>query len=156
MRIRISASSAIALICLLVFAGCGSSASDHIPAGPKGTVSGKVFINDKPAPAGTTVVFTHSKVGVPATGLVAPDGSYSLEMIDTMQIPTGLYKITVYPPAQQQMSEAEYEQYMSGEGKVSELQVSNQIPHQYLRTETSPLKYEVKEGANTFDVKITK
>lgn len=138
--------------------GCGSGGSSaYIPSGDKGTVSGKVLLNDKPVPAGTSVQFTHTKVAVPAVSTVAADGSYSLEMIDTLQIPIGLYRITVQPPAQRAMSEAEYEAFMAKgtDGREQSVDASTAIPSQYLRIETTPLKYEVKAGENTYDIKLT-
>ena len=145
---------------VLSISGCGGAGkTSYTPDGmAKGSVSGKVLLGDKPLTGGT-VIFTHAnaKVAVPATSAIAADGSYSLEMIDTLQIPVGLYKITVQAAGQAAMSEAEYEAFMAKgmDGSVKEAGASA-IPAQYQRPETTTLKYEVKEGENKNDVKLTK
>lgn len=148
------------LLGILAMAGCGGGGkTSYAPEGmAKGSVSGKVFLGDQPLKDGT-VIFTHSnaKVSVPAVSKIGADGSYSLELVDTLQIPVGLYKITIQAGGKPAMSEAEYEAFMAkgADGSVSDAAASA-IPALYLRPETTTLKYEVKEGENKYDVKIPK
>lgn len=159
-RQRMSIGVGLLLASLTAISGCGSGAPSPIPAGPKGSVSGVVQLNGKPVPAGCSVTFTNEKVNVPAMATTAADGSYSLEIMGTLQIPVGLYKVTVKSPQKPPMTDAEYEQYMQEQqkGSVDKLKAdadSSAIPIMYANTGTTSLKFEIKAGSNTYDIKLT-
>ncbi len=130
--------------------GCGKEPSHKID-GPKGTVRGKVELDGKPISGGAHINFTHQKLGLVASSPVTADGSYSLEMLDTMQIPVGIYKVAVTPPAVPAMSPEEAMK-LNVEGKLND--TASPIPAKYLRTDESPIKYEVKEGENKYTVEL--
>jgi hypothetical protein len=142
---------------VMSMSGCGSSSST-IPGGPKGTVSGKVKMEGGQLPEGCSLTFTHAKLSLPAISRIASDGSYTLEMLDSLQIPVGLYRVTIQASQGPVMSEAEYEAMMQKPitGEVNESPLDSAVPPQYRNVETTPLKFEVKEGANTIDIKLTK
>lgn len=144
----------VALLGIVTFSltGCsGGSSGSPIPVGPKGTVSGVVTLDGKQIQGGALVTFTHQKLGLVASSKVADDGAYQLEMIDTMQIPTGIYKISVVPPGKPTLSPEEAMK-LDVEGKLKE--EASVIPTKYMRSEESPLKYEVKEGENKHNVEM--
>ncbi len=134
----------------LLSVGCGKEPANKI-AGPKGTVSGTVMLDGKPVSGGAHVNFTHQKLALVASSPVAADGSYSLELLDTMQLPVGIYKVAVTPPAKAAMSPEEAMK-LQAEGKLTE--DTSPIPTKYFRADDSPIKYEVKEGENKFPIEL--
>lgn len=75
--------------------GCGSKT----PPGPA-TVRGKVTFNGRPV-AGGLVVFTpdpqRGGSGKPARSETAADGSFSLTLGDSLEIPPGWYRVSLAP-----------------------------------------------------------
>lgn len=134
----------------LLSIGCGKESSLKID-GPKGTVGGTVVLDGKPITGGAHINFTHQKLGVVASSPVSADGTYALEMLDTMQIPVGIYKVAVTPPAAPAISPEEAMK-LAVEGKLNN--TASPIPTKYLRTDESPIKYEVKEGENKYTVEL--
>jgi hypothetical protein len=141
---------------LLVFSGCGGGYS-----GPTGTVSGTVTLDGQPVPQGCAVSFL-SVEGYGATGEVGADGSYQLEVIQgggtSNDIPVAAYQVAVLPPEEPEMSEAEYEKAMEASGSDEapvEEEAEEVIPWKYQAEDSSELTFEVKEGANTYDIKLT-
>jgi hypothetical protein len=132
-------------------AGCG----DKKPVrGPTGTVSGKVTLNGKPAPAGCTVVFMQQEKTVPASGVVGADGAYSVS-----NALVGASKISVSPPAKASAAadpsnpEA-YKAVMMGKGGKGSAETKPAIPAKYGSFETSGLTFTVKEGSNSHDIEL--
>ncbi len=130
--------------------GCGKESATKV-AGPKGTVSGSVTLDGKPISGGAHVNFTHQKLALVASSPVAADGTYSLELLDTMQLPVGVYKVVVTPPAKPALSPEEAMK-LQNEGKLND--DKSPIPAKYMRADESPIKYEVKEGENKFVVEL--
>ena len=142
---------------LVVAAGCGGGVG--LPEGETGTVSGKITFDGKPIPAGSLVTFANEKHGFIATGTVAADGTYSLQMRGGPDILAGAYRVAVTPPtsAQPEMSQAEYDKMMTEGGKPPEPKKVSEIPKKYQAPEGSGLTYEVKAGENTgADFELTK
>ncbi len=140
--------------CLATLVGCEGGAT-----GPTGTVSGKVTYNDSPVAAGCRVTFSHDETSKAATGEVGGDGSYSLKMAGESGIPVGSYTITVGPPAGADASPDDPEAYAAAmekpDGAAEETDGKPSFPDKYLTTATTTLTFTVKEGDNTFDVKMT-
>lgn len=136
---------------LLALAGCGGGGL----AGPTGTVTGKVTHNGQPVPAGCSVTFIHQETSTPASGLISADGSYALTMRGEKRVLAGEYKVSVSPPASNEQVDENsegYEATMTGGGAATTVTVP--FPDKYLLAETSGLTFTVKEGSNTFDVKM--
>lgn len=134
---------------LSCFLGCGES------IGPNGSVSGTAKMKGENLKAGTQLIFTGEK-GAIATGTVAEDGTYVLKIIGAAspeKIPAGNYKVAVTPStAGAAMSDAEYEAMMNSGGKPPETKKDNSIPPKYRSAQTSGLSFEVKTGANTYNI----
>ncbi len=138
----------IALAILSVSVGCNSR-------GTSGTLSGTAKINGNNLKAGSLVTFTAEK-GTIATGLVAADGTYKLQIIGEktpQQIPIGQYKIAIASPADSEaMTDEQYEAMMNSGGKPPEVKKDGSIPEKYRSGQTSGLTFEIKEGTNTYDI----
>ncbi len=127
---------ALATLLLLIPLGCGRS-------GPEmAAVSGRVIYQGKPVPKGTIAFKPVAPNGRTATGVIGPDGSYTLqteEAGDGAQL--GEYRVTIsarddvildYTPAQP-------------------VPPKLLAPAQYENPETSGLKKTVVRGSNVFD-----
>ncbi|NLX96862.1 MAG: hypothetical protein GXY83_11855 [Rhodopirellula sp.] len=139
---------------LALCAGCGSGGE----SGPTGTVSGTVTFNGQPVPPGTTVAFI-SDEGQTAAGLVEEDGEYQLSIGGKgSSIPAVAYRVTVSPPAEEELSEAEYDAMMqaagSGARRTQPPATKPAIPANYQSAATSGLSYTVTEGDNTIDIEL--
>jgi hypothetical protein len=132
--------------------GCSSSS---LPPGPKGTVTGKVTYNGNPVPAGSTITFIHGGTSLPAMGQIGADGSFKLMMQGGDQVPAGTYAVSVSPPPSAEISEETdmeaYKAIMEG-GATAPKTPAGPFPQKYQSAETSGVTFDVKEGANTFDL----
>ena len=139
-----------AIAILSVFVGCGSS-------GPSGTVSGTAKVNGKNSKKGSLITFTAEK-GTIATGQVAADGTYKLQIIGEKspeKIPVGQYKIAVASPSDSEaMTDEQYEAMMNRGGKPPEVKKDGSIPEKYRSGQSSGLTFEVKEGVNTYEISL--
>lgn len=143
---------AILLTGVLLLSGCSSSSS--IPAGPKGTVKGKVTYNSNPVPAGSTIMFLHEETSLAATGQIGSDGSYTLAMQGGGEVPVGKYSISVSPPSSAEVSEETnmeaYKAAMEGGGGAAA--TTGPFPEKYQAAETSGETFDVKEGENSYNL----
>ena len=140
--------SLVAFLC----AGCGGSS---LPAGPKGTVSGKVTYNGDPVPEKSSVSFMHAATSQTATSTVAAGGTYTLRMQGGTQVLAGDYQISVAPPAAASVDDSDMDAYaemMEGGGSAAP---PTAFPDKYNSFETSGLTFTVAEGANTHDIDLT-
>ncbi len=145
-----SLAAAMVGLALVFCAGCA-------PGVPSGTVTGKVTIKGQPAKPGTMVTFLMDS-GTTATGQVTEGGSYKLRnngAANPESIPTGTYKVSVAAPGEgAAQTEEDYEKMMAGGAKPPEAKKDKSIPPKYNNPQTSGLKFEIKTGANTFDIAI--
>ena len=142
----------VATIGLLTCLGCGSN-RDEVP-GLKGTVSGKVLYQGKPVPAGSTVnVFHQTNRGLVGAAVVNDSGNYKMMFDGKDQIPVGLYNVAVASPYIQ-LSPEEMEEIMKNPDAPRKT-VPPVIPFKFAEIGDASPKYEVKEGANTFDIILT-
>ena len=137
---RIAAAILLA-VALSLAAGCGRG---------KGDVSGKVTYNGKPLPFGN-VQFISPAGNVP--GEIKPDGTYSVT-----GVPVGLSKIAVNC---QDPAYADYMKALSASIKDKNVpkpkgnpEDFDKIPRKYFDPEQSGLTYEVKSGAQTYDIDL--
>src|SRR5438045_4067984 len=122
--------SRVLISCLVLLIASSAFAEDKKPE-PKGEpVGGKVTFDGKPLPGGTvTFVTKDGKTSVPAK--IAEDGTFKAT------VPTGSYRITVSPVAKKD----DPKKYVP-------------IPAKFGDPDTSGLTYEVKAGAQTFDIEL--
>jgi hypothetical protein len=104
-----------------------------------GTVAGKLTIGSSAPDGPTRVTFVNHSIGQGAGANVSADGSYALD--------------APLPPAEYT---AFVSKFLTGDGgptsTASELLMS--VPKEFRSEETSPLKYQVKEGGNTINIEI--
>jgi hypothetical protein len=138
----------------LILSGLFGCSGGGLPEGATGTVSGTVTFNDKPAPEGATVVFMHKENGLVATGTISADGAYSLQMREAGDILVGTYNVSVTPPTSENEMTPEQAMEASMAGTMEPAKEWKEIPEKYRASETSGETFEVKEGANTYDLKM--
>ena len=123
----------LSTLCLVAATGCG-------PDGPPmGTVSGKLTIGGEAPKEPTRVTFVNNSIGQGAGATVGNDGSYSLET----PLPLAEYKAFVSK--------------VLGDtgGPVSTAkEMLTTVPKPYRNEDTTPLKFQVKEGANEINIEI--
>ena len=83
---------------------------------------------------------------------VAEDGSYTLQLAESLRLPVGVYAVGVTSPPPPNMSTEEAMRVSMEKKNDSQL---GAIPSKYQNPNTSPLKLEVVEGENLLDVKMT-
>jgi hypothetical protein len=112
---------------LLLISGCSGSSEkvETVPAGPVGKVHGKLTLEGKAVPEGTTIYFTALKGGGVARGVADAGGAYSAS-----GVPAGDVSVTVSGPA------------MKADGSLPEL--GSTIPEKYGAPATSDAKTVVK------------
>ncbi|QDT56802.1 hypothetical protein Pan44_48620 [Caulifigura coniformis] len=122
---------AVLLLGVVIATGCGESGP------PVGTVAGKVTIGGAEPKDAVRISFVNNSIGQGAGANVQPDGSYSLEQ----GLPLAEYTVflTKIPVA-------------SDGPATTASEVLTSVPKEYRTEEKSPLKFEVKGGANQFDV----
>ena len=140
------------IVCLTVsvIAGCTGS---RLPPGETGTVSGKLTYNGQPVPKGTTIVFMEDPSGQVASGTVNDSGEYSLVMKGGTKVLCGTYRISVAAPAPTAGMSTEEAMKVSEKGKPTLTEEANkQIPQRYRNPESSETVFEIKPGAQVFDL----
>ena len=129
------------LVALVGVAGCGKS------GGPTGTVTGRVTHQDTPLTEGTISFSSAGQFPVIASGVIQPDGTYSLRFGNEPGIPVGQYRVTVHPPAVQID--------FAKPGPPAPRKEYPQIPPPYRNPATSPLEAEISEGRQELDFELT-
>jgi len=126
---------------------------------PTGTVTGKVTYKGNAVPAGCLVTFV-SQRGVAALGTVDASGRYQLMFAGRPEVPALEYNISVtYPGAVgPEMTDEDERKYMAGDpetvARFSRKGQSPPIPPKYADEFKSGLSFQIKEGANTFDIDL--
>ncbi len=124
---------ALFVMALPLVVGCG-------PKGPPtGTVSGKLTIGGAAPTEKTRVTFVNNSIGQGAGATVGTDGSYSLE--------------TPLPLAEYTAFVSKVLDDIQGPVSTAKEQLTT-VPREFRSEETSPLKYEVKQGANEINIEI--
>jgi len=116
--------------------GCG-------PSETGGVVQGKVTYKGAPLALGSILFVPES--GPTATANFQPDGSYRLlNAHKTEFIAPGAYRVVVIPGSADKRALPE----SKGAGALP-------IPIEFTSTTTTPLRYEVKDGPNAFDIDLS-
>ena len=150
--------------CLMAFSiGCGGGSTE--PAGPQSQVSGTVTNNGTPVTLDSRVIFFNSGIGLTLTGTLDSLGKYSLTAADPkVGVPAGRYEVSLMPPVapvvEVNQSSEDYKKMMQGGGEKSLTEskpaTAADIPEKFNNPKTSGLVFEVKAGANTFDMDLSK
>lgn len=140
----------VSCVAFLWILGCGGG--NGLPSGGKGTVSGKVTYNGQPVPQGCIVSFIGPN-GITGTGVTDGSGAYRISMRDGKNVLAGGYRVSVSPPPPAPISDEEAMK-LSMAGKPT-VEAVKEVPQKYRNPESSPLTFEVMEGANTFDIALT-
>jgi hypothetical protein len=140
-------------LALVAAAGCLGKAQ------PTGTVSGKVTHKGNPVPAGCLVTFVSDR-GVAALGTVNASGKYQLMFAGKPDVPALQYNVSVTFPGATgpQMTDEDERKYMAGDSetiaKFSRKVLTAPIPKKYADEFKSGLSFQIKEGANSFDIDL--
>jgi hypothetical protein len=134
----------------LLLAGCGGGST--LPEGETGTVSGKVTFQGGSVPEGCVVLFIRDKDGLLATGTVDGSGNYSLTMREGSDIVVGNYRVSVSPPEVAATMDQDEIMRQQQAGTLAEATEVKEVPAEYRSQESTPLKFEVKAGPNTYDI----
>ena len=141
--------------CWRVRCFCWAAVARRFQQARKGKVQGKVTYKGTAVPVGSTVNFVHGETALPASGVTAADGTYTLRMRGGPRRSAGKYLISVIPPPTQtataETDMAAYKAMMEG-GAGAAKATTGPFPAKYQAAETSGLTFEVKEGPNTFDL----
>lgn len=157
-------SSLLTAICLgmSLFTGCGGPTG---PVGPQAQVSGTVTNDGKPVTLNSQVVFYNAEKGLTLSGTLDSLGKYSLSAADPkLGVPAGRYDVKIIPPAapvvEMNQSSADYKKMMqaggAGAAPAKPADSAPDIPAKFRDLKTSKLVFEIKEGANTFDLDLSK
>jgi hypothetical protein len=126
---------------------------------PTGTVSGKVTHNGKAVPAGCLVSFVSEK-GVAALGTVDANGRYQLMFAGKPDVPALQYNISLTFPgvAGPEMTDEDERKFMAADpatiAKFSQKAQRAPIPKKYADEFQSGLSFQIKAGANIFDIDL--
>lgn len=126
---------------------------------PTGTVSGKVTYKGKPVPAGCLVTFVSDR-GIAALGTVDASGRYQLMFAGKPNVPALNYNIAVTFPGVvgPEMTDEDERKYMAGDpatiAKFARKAPAAPIPKKYADEFNSGLSFQIKAGANSFDIDL--
>lgn len=146
--------------CIVAVIGCGGAPSKTFDAAQQATISGKVTLDgSKPIPLDSTVAFYCAEKAATGAGKVDALGSYSIKAQDKIiGLPAGRYQVTVRPaeapPAQ--VGTDDYKKMMMQSGSTAKAEVKSDIPTQFHAIDTTKIVLEVKPGANTIDLDLSK
>jgi hypothetical protein len=142
--------TAAGLLLALTLAGCGGGGAG-LPEGETGTVSGIVKLEGEPVEQGTSISFMRDSDGAIATGVCDAGGGYALQMKGGLSIVAGTYRIAVTAPSPTTGMTDEQAMELSMANKLPE-EGDSKIPARYRNLTESTILFEVKPGANTFDL----
>jgi len=126
----------LAILSLILLSGCGADLG--------ATVSGTVFLDGQPIDHGMVVFYPVDR-GAVSSAKVGGDGTFELRTASKDGIKPGDYVATV--------------SYRRGDPEPTmteaQLDALNIAPKRYREKATSDLRFAVKPGANTFEIKMT-
>jgi len=136
----------------MTLVGCSGSG----PSGPTGTVAGTLTKQGKTLSTETSVVFVHNESGAAAFGTTAEDGSYKIASPDSDQVPVGMYRVMIQPPASSLAAEDEPspEELLDNPALSRPAKNQNEFSFKYRQLSTSGLQFEVTEGPNQIDIDL--
>jgi hypothetical protein len=141
----------VSLLSLVPLAGCSGD-----PNMPKlGRVHGKVTYKGKPVESGTVtfnpVLGKGGETGQNATGQIAADGTYEMTTFNTGDgAIVGEHMVAVVV----REKGSENQGKPRADSTIDYTQPKIVTPTKYASVETSPLRFTVREGDNTFDIEL--
>lgn len=130
---------------IVFFVGCSKDSS-------RGTVKGKVTHKGGPV-VGMAIYFEEEAGGGGPSFNLKEDGSFIAANYKGPGLPVGTYKVAITS----RMMESADEMPLAGKSPPKKAAPPTSIPEKYLKTSTSGLRIEVKEGENPpFDIDLTK
>jgi hypothetical protein len=137
----------VAILGLFV-TGCGG-----VDYGPTGKITGRLTMDGKPLAAGTAVSFMQMEKGFLAFGLTDADGKFQVDSFNNGDMPAGVYKVMIAPPAAAAPAPKDVSAEEAFENpELLEPTVKAEFPKKYRETATSGLEYDIQAGKN--DIKI--
>lgn len=149
----------LTLAATFAIAGCNSNPNERKPSTDQAQISGSILNNGKPVTVDSQVTFESSEKSAVAIGKVDALGKFSLTAVDsTIGIPAGRYSVTVRAPEKpsEPVGSEAYKAKMMQGGNMAAPPKSTDIPESVQSMTSTPLKLEVKAGANTFDIDLAK
>ena len=143
----------VALVALPL--GCGGD-----PSKPKlGRVSGTVTYKGEPVTKGVVSFVPAGGPGVetgqPAAGEIGSDGSYELTTFDEGDgAVLGEHVVLVQAVEMDPSIEGGSMPIPDAQGRLNIKPPKHLVPEKYSKAETSPLRFTVAEGSNTYDIKL--
>jgi len=147
-RIVRAGSAAVVAVAVSLAAGCGDPAATKLVG-----VSGAVKHGGVPMPMGTVTYHPDAAKGnthkAPVTGMIKPDGTYTLNTDGKPGAPAGWYQVTISGQGMPDMS------MMKDGGKTPAPPAVNP---KYAKPESSGFAVEVKDGApaGAYDLPLVK
>lgn len=136
---RLLVCSMLGVFLIIGLVSCGSSSS----SAPTGTVTGTVYI----VKGGKKVPLTAGRV-IFNTGTHSPETEIMENGTYELRVPLGEVKVTIQPPL------CDDEPPNDDPDAPPRAKKGITIPEQYRDLDRTPLKLEVKEGMQTFDIPI--
>jgi hypothetical protein len=135
---------------VLSLAGCGGH-----DFGPTGKVTGKLTMAGKPLAVGTAVSFMQMEKGFLAFGQTDAEGKFEVNSWNGGAMPVGKYKVMIAPPtANLPDPNSVSPEEAFDHPELLDPVVKAEFPKKYRDTQTSGLEYEIKEGANDFQIDL--
>jgi hypothetical protein len=132
--------------------GCGSG----VERPPLGSVSGTVTYKEKPVTSGS-VMFTpvggsSGDAARIATGQLESDGTFTLTTFDTGDgAVLGQHVVTI--EARGSMEQLK-KMNLKADGSIAYKLPKPSVPEKYTKTDSSPLKFTVEKGKNSFKIEL--
>jgi hypothetical protein len=142
------------LLALVACAGCGG-----YNYGPTGRITGRLTMDGKPLPQGTSVSFMQMEKGYLALGLTDADGKFEVGnapgTFNQGDMPVGTYKVMIsLPSAEAQRKEMTPEEAFDNPDITGEA-VKAEFPAKYRDVATSGLEFEIQPGkTNNFEIDL--
>lgn len=138
----------------LCLVGC-SGGTDF---GPMGSISGRLTMDGQPLAEGTQLLFMQMDAGYAAFGQTDAEGNYRIvwarEGDRKSEVPTGVYKVLIQPPAVVDTEAMSAEEMLEGNYDDAE-PAAPAFPKRYQQHSTSGLEYTVTEGDNEINIDLS-
>jgi len=138
------------LLTMLLLTGCGGT--DY---GPTGKVKGRLTMEGKPLSPGTAVSFMQMEKGFLAFGLTDAEGRFEVKSWNDGEMPVGVYKVMIAPPASAPPPPQNYTaEELFENPDLADPVVKAEFPQKYRDTQTSGLEFQIQTGENSFDIDL--
>jgi hypothetical protein len=123
--------------------------------GPTGKITGRLTMDGKPLAPDHAVSFMEMEKGFLAFGKTDADGKFEVSSWNQGDMPIGKYKVMIAAPPASMKPESEISAEERFDNPESIEPVTKlAFPKKYTDTTTSGLEYQIKAGANNFDIAL--